>query len=294
MRDLPVRRLASTALCASVLIGITGPAAVAADAAREHDRAASRAPVPATEKGKLLGQVRALDAANPALDPVVDLLDQALEKGRLPADEARRLGEAAKQAVAEAATGLKQTAPTAHSQPAALVTPTAAPATPSEPTATATPTASAAPTASVKPAAEATPTASAAPASSVKPATPSVPATSTASTKPATPTASVSPAAPASPAAAVPAALTMPEATRQADLVSPSMSRDVAGDVLSSLQTAIDNLVKAVTGQLDQLLSSAADVVSGLVDLLGVSLTGKDTTASSVESLPSLVTLPTE
>ncbi|KOV95159.1 hypothetical protein ADL04_21725 [Streptomyces sp. NRRL B-3648] len=86
----------------------------------------------------------------------------------------------------------------------------------------------------------------------------------------------------------------MPEATRQADLVSPSMSRDVAGDVLSSLQTAIDNLVKAVTGQLDQLLSSAADVVSGLVDLLGVSLTGKDTTASSVESLPSLVTLPTE
>ncbi|MEU6590731.1 hypothetical protein ABZ923_16170 [Streptomyces sp. NPDC046881] len=72
------------------------------------------------------------------------------------------------------------------------------------------------------------------------------------------------------------------------------MSRDPADDVLSSLQTAIDNLVKAVTGQLDQLLSSATDVVSGLVDLLGVPLTDKDLTASSVESLPSLVILPTE
>jgi hypothetical protein len=83
-------------------------------------------------------------------------------------------------------------------------------------------------------------------------------------------------------------------AKRHADIVSPPSSRDLAGDALSALQTAIDNLVKAVTGQLDQLLSSATDVVSGLVDLVGATLLGEDTPAPSVESLPSLPSLPAE
>ncbi|POX65038.1 hypothetical protein C3492_03980 [Streptomyces sp. Ru62] len=86
----------------------------------------------------------------------------------------------------------------------------------------------------------------------------------------------------------------MKSAERHADIVSPLSSRDLADDALSALQTAIDNLVKAVTGQLDQLLSSATDVVSGLVDLLGPDLLGEDTSAPSVDSLPALPSLPAE
>ncbi|WP_416520470.1 hypothetical protein [Streptomyces achromogenes] len=103
MRHLPARRLASTVLCASVLAGITGPVALAADAAGEHGRTASRASVPATEKERLLAQARALGRTHPELSPVTDLLSRSLEAGRLPADEARRLGEAAKEAVTRAA-----------------------------------------------------------------------------------------------------------------------------------------------------------------------------------------------
>ncbi|MFE1194922.1 hypothetical protein [Streptomyces olivaceoviridis] len=350
MRDLPVRRLASTVLCASVLVGITGPAAVAADPSQGHDRAASRAPVRAAEKEKLLAQVRALGTAGSVLDPVVDLLNQSLEKGELPADEARRLGEAAKQAIVKAATDPKPAAPTAPAQATAPVRPSAhsQPPAPTQPAAQATPTASAPPAASAKPAAAAKPTAPASPATTVKPGAAPVPATSAASPKPATatalssPTASAEPAtsgaadtpmaptpspasvkpskptaatptAPASPAtsakpanpttaaspsapavSAAPAALTVQAAKRNADTVGLPSSRDLASDALSALQTAIDNLVKAVTGQLDQLLSSATDVVSGLVDLVGATLLGEDTAAPGVESLPSLSTFPVE
>ncbi|MFI9428111.1 hypothetical protein ACIG54_31675 [Streptomyces achromogenes] len=117
MRHLPARRLASTVLCASVLAGITGPVALAADAAGEHGRTASRASVPATEKERLLAQARALGRTHPELSPVTDLLSRSLEAGRLPADEARRLGEAAKEAVTRAAEARPAQPPTAG-QPA--------------------------------------------------------------------------------------------------------------------------------------------------------------------------------
>ncbi|MFF9522855.1 hypothetical protein ACF1DV_12930 [Streptomyces achromogenes] len=117
MRHLPARRLASTVLCASVLAGITGPVALAADAAGEHGRTASRASVPATEKERLLAQARALGRTHPELSPVTDLLSRSLEAGRLPADEARRLGEAAKEAVTRAAAARSAQPPTAG-QPA--------------------------------------------------------------------------------------------------------------------------------------------------------------------------------
>ncbi|MEW2509077.1 hypothetical protein [Streptomyces sp. NPDC046870] len=305
MRDLPVRRLASTVLCASVLLGITGPAAVAADPSRGHDRAASRAPVQTAEKEKLLARARALGTAAPALGPVVDLLNQSLEKGRLSAGEAGRLGEAAKQAVVKAAGDPKPAAPTAPAQatptasaaPAASAKPTApASATstvkPEAPSAPATGTASAKPatgTASAKPAtAPSSPTASATPTKPTT-ATPTAPATSA---EPARPTAAASASAPA--VSAAPAALTARAAERHPGFVDPPASRDLADDALSELETAIDNLVKAVTGQLDQLLSSATDVVSGLAGLLDPTLLDEDTTAPSVESLPSLPSLPTE
>ncbi|MEV4341689.1 hypothetical protein [Streptomyces sp. NPDC049590] len=126
MRDLPARRLASTVLCAAVLAGLTGPVAFAADAAGEHGRTASRASVPAsslpaTAKEDLLAQVRALGRAHPGLSPVVDLFGRSLEEGRLPADEARRLGEAAKEAITRTAAAQSATAVTIAS-PAAPVT----------------------------------------------------------------------------------------------------------------------------------------------------------------------------
>ncbi|WP_225821422.1 hypothetical protein [Streptomyces naphthomycinicus] len=254
MRDLPARRLASTVLCAAVLIGITGPAAVAADAAREHGRTASRAPVPAAEKERLLAQVRALDGTSSVLDPVIDLLDRSLENGRLPADQARKLGEAAKKAVVEAAAAPKPAAPTAAATP----TTPAAPAT------------------------AATPTTPAAPTTAATPTTPAAPTTA------ATPTAPAAPAKPSAPAgSAAPVALTGPAAARHATVGMPA-SRDLLDDALDALETAIDNLVKAVTDGLDQVLSSASDLVSDLVDLLTSTLLGDGLSAPSLTDLPSV------
>ncbi|MDN0196922.1 hypothetical protein [Streptomyces sp. S.PNR 29] len=102
MRALPARRIASSALCAALLVGITGPAAMAADSARERGHAASpdarRAGADA-----LLGQVRTIYGGE--LAPVADLLNAVLkaDNGRLTAAEARRLGDAAKAALDKAA-----------------------------------------------------------------------------------------------------------------------------------------------------------------------------------------------
>ncbi|GGQ68198.1 hypothetical protein [Streptomyces flaveolus] len=97
MRALPARLIAPGVLCAALLTGVTGPAAWAADTAPEHHRA--------TTSAALLAQVRAVDADEHGLAPVVDLLKAVLEAddGRLPAAEARKLGEAAKEALAKAA-----------------------------------------------------------------------------------------------------------------------------------------------------------------------------------------------
>ncbi|MER7719028.1 hypothetical protein ABTX99_19095 [Streptomyces flaveolus] len=97
MRALPARLIAPGVLCAALLTGVTGPAAWAADTAPEHHRA--------TTSAALLEQVRAVDADEHGLAPVVDLLKAVLEAddGRLPAAEAEKLGDAAKDALAKAA-----------------------------------------------------------------------------------------------------------------------------------------------------------------------------------------------
>lgn len=103
MRVLPARRLASSALCAALLVGIAGPAATAADLGRERGHAASPDARPPTA-GTLRDQVRKPDAAGDALTPVADLLNTALrtDGGRPPAAEVRKLGDAAKRALADA------------------------------------------------------------------------------------------------------------------------------------------------------------------------------------------------
>lgn len=109
MRALPARRIALGALCAAFLAGVTGPTAMAADSAPGHHRA--------TSSDTLLVQVRNLDAHEDELAPVADLLEAALEAddGRLHPAEAARLGEAAKDALKEAA----EQAPAATATPAA-------------------------------------------------------------------------------------------------------------------------------------------------------------------------------
>ncbi|GHB23032.1 hypothetical protein GCM10010377_11150 [Streptomyces viridiviolaceus] len=133
MRALPARRIALGALCAVLLAGITGPTAMATDAAREHSRA--------TSPDALLVQVGHLDTREGDLAPVVDLLNAVLtaDNGQLPPAEARRLGEAAKKAVDEEAAQKAVDEEAAQGPARGAV---------KAPAATATPSASAAPSAS--------------------------------------------------------------------------------------------------------------------------------------------------
>ncbi|MGX1130793.1 hypothetical protein RKD49_002983 [Streptomyces glaucescens] len=131
MRGLPVRRIASTALCATLVLGIAGPAAMAADQdpARERTPATSQAPV--ADAKALLGQTKTLNDLGVVLDPVTKMLDAVLkaDEGQLSAEEAKKLGDAAKESIAKLGTA----ASAAPAAPAAPAVP-AAPAAPSAPT----------------------------------------------------------------------------------------------------------------------------------------------------------------
>ncbi|MFF4830574.1 hypothetical protein [Streptomyces sp. NPDC001315] len=104
MHALPVRRIASSALCAALLVGIAGPAAMAADSSRERSHAALP-DAPLLGSHALRAQVGKLNAFGDELTPVTDLLNAALkaDNGQLPPAEARKLGDAAKGALAKVA-----------------------------------------------------------------------------------------------------------------------------------------------------------------------------------------------
>ncbi|KJK41709.1 hypothetical protein UK15_02550 [Streptomyces variegatus] len=107
MCALPVRRIASGALCAALLVGITGPVAMAAESTRGHGHVAPEARLPGTDAR--LAQIGKLNWGE--LTPVADLLRTVLRdsNGKLPPAEARRLGAAAKAALADAAAKGAQT-----------------------------------------------------------------------------------------------------------------------------------------------------------------------------------------
>ncbi|MFE6483439.1 hypothetical protein ACFVGN_10965 [Streptomyces sp. NPDC057757] len=134
MRVLPARRIACSALCATLLLGIAAPAAMAADGdrARGHSSAVA-APVPGADA--LLAQVQSLADIGTVLTPVTDLLNAALkaDNGQLSADEAAKHGQAVKEAIAK----LAAAAPVAP--PAAVPAVPAAPALPAVPAAPALP-----------------------------------------------------------------------------------------------------------------------------------------------------------
>ncbi|MDT0391257.1 hypothetical protein [Streptomyces sp. DSM 41921] len=110
---LPARRIATSALCATLLLGVTGPAAMAADSASVPERAhtASRAPVP--DADALLGQVQGLGDLGGVLTPVADLLTAVLKAdgGQLPPSEAAKLSTSVQDAIDQATATPAATAP---------------------------------------------------------------------------------------------------------------------------------------------------------------------------------------
>ncbi|WP_327743848.1 hypothetical protein OHO28_18505 [Streptomyces europaeiscabiei] len=149
MRVLPARRLAVSALCATLLLGVSAPAALAADVESARDRARSAAPVPVPVPGAdaeaLQAQLKGLGDLGGVLKPVTDLLDAVLkaDNGRLPADQAAKLGKAVQDAIAKAKAEAPVTPPAVP--PAALPADPAAPAVPSTPPSATTPTVPGAP-----------------------------------------------------------------------------------------------------------------------------------------------------
>ncbi|MFF7789346.1 hypothetical protein [Streptomyces sp. NPDC007991] len=125
MPALSARRIASSALCATLALGVAAPAALAADTVR--DRTSVEAPV--ADAATLQAQVQQLGYIGTVVSPVTALMDAALkvEKGELSATEAAKLGDAARAAIARAATAV-QTNTTASATPAAPVVPNTPPA----------------------------------------------------------------------------------------------------------------------------------------------------------------------
>ncbi|MFF3907155.1 hypothetical protein ACFYZJ_14435 [Streptomyces sp. NPDC001848] len=99
MPALSARHLASTAVCATLLLGITGPAAMAADHDAPRGRTHDSAPLPGPDV--LLPRVQRLAEADRAVAPVSELLKAALtaDNHRLPAKEAARLAKAAEDSI---------------------------------------------------------------------------------------------------------------------------------------------------------------------------------------------------
>ncbi|MFE5394962.1 hypothetical protein ACFQ9U_10385 [Streptomyces sp. NPDC056568] len=101
---LPARRIATTALTAGLLIGLSGPAVMAADgdSVRERTHAASRAPLSDVEE--LQDQVGSLAGLGGVLTPVTDLLGAVLkaDDGQLSDTDADGFAAAVKEALAKA------------------------------------------------------------------------------------------------------------------------------------------------------------------------------------------------
>ncbi|WP_326582731.1 hypothetical protein OG889_29280 [Streptomyces sp. NBC_00481] len=157
MRVLPARRLAASALCAALLLGVTAPAALAADVESTPDRARSAAPVPGADE--LQAQLKGFGELGGVLTPVTELLDAVLkaDNGRLSADRAAELGKAVKVAIAKAKATAPVTLPARPANPAAPVTPPVRPANPAAPAVPATPPAATTPTVPAAPARPAAP-----------------------------------------------------------------------------------------------------------------------------------------
>jgi hypothetical protein len=112
MRALPVRRIAATALCTTLLLGSAGPVDAAEnDTPHGSAQEAVRAPVPGA--AALLAKSKTLSDAGGLLTPVSALLTAVLKAdgGKLPAAQAKKLADAAKKAIAGAGSAKAPAAP---------------------------------------------------------------------------------------------------------------------------------------------------------------------------------------
>ncbi|MGP4045615.1 hypothetical protein [Streptomyces sp. 2A115] len=103
MRVQPTRRIATSALCAALVLGAAGTAlANAPDSEGGVARTVSRAPVPKADA--LLRQSEALGDLGTVLAPATNLLNAVLkaDNGQLSKEEAKKLGDATKGAIAQA------------------------------------------------------------------------------------------------------------------------------------------------------------------------------------------------
>jgi hypothetical protein len=235
MRVLPVRRLAVSAVCATLLLGVTAPAVLAADAGSAPERARSAAPVPGADA--LQAQLKGLGDLGGVLQPVTDLLDAVLkaDDGRLSADRAAELGKAVRDAIDKARASAPATPP-------AAVPPVALPVAPPPAPPVALP---------------------------VDPAAPVVPPAADAPTAPSAPSLPSEPSAPSAPQSAV----TLPAFDRGPVRSLGTGTAAPVSDALTVLQTAADGLLTAATsGDLASVLPAANAVVAGLVQLIGVTL----------------------
>ncbi|WP_098242621.1 hypothetical protein [Streptomyces formicae] len=107
MRALPVRRIATTTLCATLLLGTAGPAvaAVAAVGDAGHDETQSAPRAPAPDASALLAQTKQLADVGGVITPVTALLDAVLKAdgNKLSPDEAKKHVDAVKAAIDAAA-----------------------------------------------------------------------------------------------------------------------------------------------------------------------------------------------
>ncbi|WP_327695026.1 hypothetical protein [Streptomyces sp. NBC_00459] len=301
MRALPARRIASTALCATLLLGIGAPAALAADgdAARERGHAASRAPVPNADA--LLAQVKSLGDLGGVLKPVTDLLAavQKADNGQLPLDEATKLVDAVKAAIAAA------TAAAPATPPVALPVTPEVPATPALPAAPEIPAAPALPVTPEVPATlpvtlPATPEVPATPALPTAPEVPAAPALPAAPEVPAAPALPVTPEVPAPPATpvlpakpALPPAATLPMSLKNGKAGKGPL--DIVGDALAALQKSVDTLLTAVTsGDVANVGPAVTGVLTSLVGFVAATLLGGGLPAPDLAGLPPLPKLPVE
>lgn len=107
MRDLPARRLATTSLCATLVLGMAVPTAVASDHGSSRDviqvteSHPPTTPVPGADA--LLTQVQRVAGADGTVAPVTGLLNAVLaaDNGRLSADKAAGFNKAVKDAIAK-------------------------------------------------------------------------------------------------------------------------------------------------------------------------------------------------
>ncbi|MEV0554034.1 MULTISPECIES: hypothetical protein [unclassified Streptomyces] len=286
MRALPARRIAAPALCATLLLGIAGPAAVAADhdSTRDARSIAAEAPVPGADA--LLAQVKSLGDVGGVLTPVTDLLNAVLkaDNGQLPAADAAKLADAVKAAIAKAS---------AAAPAAGAVTPPVKAerdqAVPTAPPTPAAPTMPAVPTAPAKPAT---------PDSATSPVVPSAPATPATPAKPAAPATPVTPVTPVAPPAALPEVPKLPAAPalplpKDAERAVAEAPLDLKADALKALQAAVDSLVKAATsGDVAGVAAAALAVVTGLVNVVVATVLGGGLPAANLPGLPKLP-LPT-